>query len=252
MRHPTVYMMIAGVLGVLIASGAARADLSWAFAQDTLAARATFATEGTMLKVTLTNTSAYPVVRPEEVLSGVSFKMPGITLDPVRAVLADGSSVVFPISGDGLDSNGEVGGEYAYRDDMPGIFGEPVHTISAVGMGDWMGVEHIFPGENLQPPVSPNGIGYGLISYSDGTGNWPVSGKAPLVQNSVIFFLDGMPDGYNLSGILGVKVNYGSDICPYTTAVVPAPTSVLAGLLGLSTLGAWLRRRRRSSRPEAP
>jgi len=245
MRNLTVYMIV-GALSVLALAGMARADLSWTFAQDTLGARATFVTDGTMLKVTLTNTSTFPVVRPEEVLTGVFFKMPGITLDPVRTVLSDGSSVMFPIVGDGVDSNGEVGGEYAYRPDMPGIFAEPVHAISAVGMGDWMGVEHMFPGENLQPPVSPNGIGYGLISYSDGTGNAPVSGKVPLIQDSVTCFLQGMPDGYDLSGILGVTFNYSSDLCPYTgePPVVPAPSSVLAGLLGLATLGGYLRRRR--------
>ncbi len=242
----TRHLTLCVIVGLLATAGTARADLSWTFAQDTLAARATFATEGTMLKVTLTNTSAFPVVRPEEVLTGVYFKMPGITLDPVRAVLADGSSVMFPVAGDGLDANGEVGGEYAYRDDLAGAFGEPAHAISAVGMDDLFGPHDRFPGENLQPPASPNGIGYGLISYSDGTGNPAVNGQVPLVRDAVTFFLEGMPDGYNLSGIGGVKFNYTSGVCPYTgePPVTPAPPSVLAGLLGLATLGAWLRRRR--------
>ncbi|NLF30792.1 MAG: hypothetical protein GX591_07890, partial [Planctomycetes bacterium] len=214
MRKLTV-CMLAGTLGVLIAAGMAQADLSWSFAQDTLAARATFGIEGTMLRVTLTNTSSFPVVRPEEVLTGVYFQMPNVTLTPVRAVLAGESFVWFPKVGTGVDSSGQIGGEYAYRSDLSGAFGDPSHGISAVGMNNWFGPTDRFPGGDLQPPASPNGIGYGLISYSDNTGNAQVSGKVPLVQNSVTFYLDGMPQGYDLSGILGVKFNYTSDICPY-------------------------------------
>jgi hypothetical protein len=228
------------VLPILIASltGAVFADLSRTYTEGNLAARATFAQDGTSLVVTLENISPFDVTVPEEVLTAVYFDIPGVTLTPVKAVPTPGSQVLFPVMGDGLDSNGEVGSEWAFRDDL--TCGPTCTVIAGSGLDDTLGPPHLFPGEPLWHPVSPNGLGYGITSGGDdpSLGNAKVTGAVPLIQNGLVFTLTGLPPGFDLEGNLGrVEFNYGTEFSP-----TPAPGAVVLGAIGLALVGWWKRR----------
>lgn len=207
----------------------------FSFSEGTLAARATFAQNGSTLSVTLENTSVFDVLSPSDVLTGVFFDLANVgdgSLTPTRAVLGNGSSIWFPHKSDGTDSQGEIGGEYGFRDDLVGLLSETSMVISAVGLGDLIGPPHLFPGENLVGPRSgsPAGIDYGLVSAFDDplTGNRPVTGKSPLVSNSVVFELAGLPGDFVLDGsISSVRFNYGSNFSP-----VPEPSTLVLMVFG--------------------
>ena len=210
-----------------------------------LAARATFARNGSNLVVTLENISPCDVTCPEEVLTAVFFDLDGLdsdTLTPVSAVLSDGSHVLFPISGDGTAS-GQIGGEYGFWPDLgagPSWMGQTV--ISAVGLGNLIGPKTLFPGPPLYSPDSPNGLAYGLVCSADDPngGNAKVTGAVPLVQTGVTFTLAGLPEGYALAdSVHNVAFNYGTDLSP-----IPAPGALVLGIIGMAMVG-WRTCRRR-------
>ena len=237
-------------LGILVACllalavvAPAQADLTIGFSQDTLAASVTFDVQGNNLIATLRNVSTFGATAPEEILTGVYFNIYGTgTLTPEMAVLSTGSVVHFPVAGDGTDSNGEIGGEYAYMDGVPGVPSGATHVISAVGLDDLIGATSLFPGGSLWGPPSdaPNGLGYGIVSAADdlSIGNKKVTGEVPLVQDGVVFTLSGLSDDFVLEGsISDVMFNYGTEFNP-----VPAPGACALGALGLGMIG-WYRRR---------
>ncbi len=223
----------------------AQADLTISFSQDTLAASVTFGVQGNNLIATLRNISTFDVTAPEEVLTGVYFNIDGLganILTPEMAVLSAGSYVRFPVAGDGTDSNGEIGGEYAYMNGVPGVPSGATHVISAVGLDDLIGPTSLFPGEPLWGPASdsPDGLGYGIVSAADdlSIGNAKVTGDVPLVQDGVVFTLSGLSDDFVLEGsISAVMFNYGTAFNP-----VPAPGACALGALGLGLIG-WYRKR---------
>lgn len=209
----------------------------FSFLDGTLAAQATFAQNGTTLTVTLENTSVFDILSPSDVLTGVFFDLANVddgSLTPTRALLGEGSSVWFPRrpKTDGTDSQGEIGGEYGFRDDLQDLLSETSMVISVVGLGDLIGRPHVFPGDNLvgPPSGSPGGIDYGLVSALDDplTGNRSVTGRSPLVSNSVLFELAGLPGDFVLDGnISSVRFNYGSNFSP-----VPEPSTLVLMVLG--------------------
>lgn len=240
----TTIAALIGLAVVSVSGPVAFADLTVTFSQDHLAARATFVQDGTDLFVTLENISTFDVLAPSDVLTAVYFDMDGaITLTKVRATLTDGSEVLFPPENndDGLDANGEVGGEYAYRNNLSG----PAHNvISGVGLDDYMGPNDLFPGTPLwgPPSDSPNGLGYGITSDGDDptVGNAKVTGDVPLVRSGIIFEFSGLPIGYDLdTSVHNVLFNYGTEFSP-----TPAPSAMALGATGLAIAGWWTRRRR--------
>jgi hypothetical protein len=123
-----------------------------------------------------------------------------------------------------------------------------------VGLG-LFGPGNLFPGSDLQPPTSPDGLQYGLTSAGDDTttGNAPVTGDNALIKNSVVFTLSGLPSTFLLSGISNVGFQYGTSLTDTSfPGVTPGPTpgggtvpvpSTLA-LFGVGMAGlAWVRRR---------
>lgn len=238
-RWPVVGMLVMSVL-----APSAMADVCWTFSQDQLSAKVCFVVEGTVLKVTLENTSTFDVLNPGEALTGVYFDIDGITLTPLKATLGDGSIVLFPTNDSGVDSNGEIGGEYGYKDDLTIVPTGANAVIAAAGLGDIVGPKDLFPGENLDGPYSPNGVGYGIVSGIGAESNQKMSGMVPLVQDSVVFYLDGLPEGFDPFAIGGVMFNYGTDFNPFE-AVIPAPPAAVLGLIGLASVGARRFRKRK-------
>lgn len=228
------------MLCVVLAVGsfASANPITFTASQGNLAASATFDTSGTDLVVTLSNTSLVDVLAPANVLTGLFFDVSGspLGLTPASAVVPAGSMVLFG----GTDPGGAVGGEWAYRAALAGAPHGAAYGISSSGF-NLFGPPDVFPGTNLNGPVSPNGLNYGITSVGDDpvTGNAAVTGGEPLIQYSVVFHLSGLPAGFDPSAaISNVSFQYGTDL---SEPNIPAPGSLAC--LAAAVLVAARRRR---------
>lgn len=216
---------------------------------------------GNQLQVTLTNTSTNDVLVPVDVLTGVFFDiLSNPTLSRISAILADGSTILFPPSGTGTDVGNSVGGEWAYRNYLSGAPGGARQGISSSGLG-LVGPGDRFPGSNLQGPGSPGGLDYGLTSAGDNpaTGNRPVTGKSALARNSVVFRLGNLPDAFQVGDISNVQFQYGTSLSephfagfpsfnsPNEDLAAPEPSALLLFTLGGLMLCYYQRRRKNST-----
>jgi MYXO-CTERM domain-containing protein len=206
----------------------------------TRSAQATFDVVGSNLQVTLSNISMDDVLVPIDVLTGVFFDISGsaLSLSRVSAVLANGSTVAFGTT----DPGNVVGGEWAYASGLSGAPHAAAYGIASAGFG-LFGPGHMFPGNNLQGPASPNGLEYGITSMGDNlaTGNTPVTGSQALIKHSVVFTLGGVGANFDLSRIGNVSFQYGTALDEPNISV---PTPGAAGVLALGAAGALRRRRR--------
>jgi len=240
MWHKTNKILILTWLSVAAVSAA---PLTLSATQGNLSASVSFELDATgKLRVVLTNTSPADVLAPADVLTAVFFDIAGNpVLTPVSAVLGAGSTVLFG----GTDPGGVVGGEWAYRAGLTGAPQAAQQGISSVGLG-LFGPPDLFPGTNLEGPASPNGLQYGITSAGDNpaTGNTPVTGTQPLIQNAVIFTLGGIPEGFQLN-ISNVSFQYGTDLSePHLLTHTPEPDSVFLATTGVILLAAGMLRRR--------
>ena len=192
-------------------------------------------------------------------MTAVFFDLAGNpTLTRQSAVLSAGSTIVHvPTRRTGTDPGGSVGGEWAYRADLHGTGAPARQGISSTGAGDIFGTKDLFPGSNLQGPLSPDGLQYGITSKGDDltTGNKAVTGgkwwnPVSLIQHSVVFTLGGLPIGFALDDISNVSFNYGTGVCtiPGTpeAGVIPEPASLAVwGMLGGVGFVAGYRRRKK-------
>jgi hypothetical protein len=198
----------------------------------------TSGTDLTDLVVTLTNTSNTPVLVPTDVLTAVFFTLAGnLTLDQktstASAVLI-GSTV---INSSSQPNDGVVGGEWAYKAGLVGAPGGAYAGISSAGL-NLFGPHDLFPGTSFSKNP-PGGLGYGIISAEGiGSNANPAIMSTPLIHNSVVFTLSGLPSGFDPSGqdsqgnsnITNVSFQYG------TALPVPEPSTIIllgSGLIGL-------------------
>jgi hypothetical protein len=239
--------VLAAVVVALTAATPSRADFVTTFtgsgtnsdSGQAISASVTFQATGSTLTVTLTNTSLADVLVPTDVLTSVAFSITGDPgLSSVSAVLSPGSSVLFGTT----DPGNVVGGEWAYLNNIN--FHGANSGISSTGLGIFG--SPTFPGNDLQPPVSVDGLQYGITSAGDNplTGNTDVTGKYALIQNSVTFTLGNLPGGLSASDISGVVFQYGTNLSdttltggrtPNGNLLTPVPPSAV--LLGLGAFG---------------
>ena len=195
------------------------------------------------LRVALNNTSVADTLVPSEVLTAVFFNIAGNpTLTRLTGVLAPGSQVFY--DPDGQPPGGVIGGEWAYRNGLSQYGANS--GISSAGLG-LFGPGDRFPGNDLAPPLSPDGIQYGLLSAGDNptTQNGGLAGSGGLIRNAVIFTLGNLPLGFTLAQISNVTFQYGTGFDePHLAVAVPEPSTFLAGALLLIPLVAQLRRRK--------
>lgn len=225
----------------LFACGA-NASVIFSGSSGSRAASAEFDTSGGSLTVRLTNTSGADVMVPVDVLTAVFFDIsgPAVSLSRTSAVLGAGS---FVTNGGGTDPGNVVGGEWAYNFRAGGFSGGGAgsrhYGISSSGLGDF-GPGDRFPGSDLSPPASPDGLQYGITSAGDNpaTGNGGVN--TPLIKNQVFFTLAGLPSGFDLSRIGNVLFVYGT---AYGEGELEVPAPSALALLGLGGLAASRRRR---------
>jgi len=219
------------------------------FASSPRAAQAVFETlAGGQLQVTLTNSSSSDVGVPEQILTALFFDMEGgPELDPVNALVAPGSIVY---QGTTLINvpGGDVSGEWAYAKDVPTL--PAAYCISSVGLDDLIGPKDRFnTSMNLDGPTSPDGMQYGIVSTGDlsSTGNGGVE-KNALIQDSVIFLFDGLPDGFDIGDISNVYFHYGTSFTPLTNPpnpqppLIPEPGTMTAIVLALVSLGRYAKK----------
>jgi hypothetical protein len=226
----------------------------------TFKASATFVVSNLELVVTLSNTGTYDPRSPADILTGVFFDFAADPhLTPVSATVAPSSSVINHFPGLGFD--GDVGGEWAYTNNLKYTTSEGTDNegISSTKL-KWFKKKDLFPGGKIKGTSSLNGVNFGITTLNDLASNDEGGLKNKgLIQNTVVFVFD-LPNNLKnlttdeiLGDISDVTFQYGTgiktglDIAGILVAQIPEPNTislVAAGLLGAVALtGARARRR---------
>lgn len=247
-RSTFIVLLVIGIVSV----SAMATSSTFFFEEDGRYARAVFDTSGSGLVVTLTNTSPADVMERNYVLTALMFDVAGNpALTPVAAMMAPGSHVLY---GD-TPADMNVSGEWAFRSDLAGK-GLPCNAaygISSAGLDDTFGPKDLFDDtRNLEGPLSPNGLNYGITSAGDHecTFQGNINNVPPLIQNEVIFtFLT--IDNFDAQDISNVCFQYGTSLSepfyptgPPPMPVIPEPMTMLTALLGITALGGYIKRKR--------
>ncbi len=211
---------------------------------------AVFDISGSLLTVTLTNTSPTAMGGLGEVLTGLTWDISdaGVSLATLTAVIGPGSSLV----GNGATGDTDLSSEWAFRDDLDhgeSATGVPLGSYGASSVGDlnfqeaWGPRDRFDTTTNLFGPASPNGTQAGIVGPQDGANLFdpPFGNKGPWVQNQMVltFEITGdLEDG----DIENIQPIFGTD----GATIIPEPATViiwsLLGMLGFS-VGWWRRRR---------
>jgi hypothetical protein len=227
--------ILASAIAVLSCAQSQAAPILFTGTDGHRAASALLDVSGNSLVITLTNTATHDLMFNTESLTAIFFSSSvPLSLTRTSVVLAAGSSVIR----DTQPAGGVVGGEWAYKN----LSGGTSHGVSSVGL-DIFGPPDRFPGDNLDGPPNPNGPEYGITTINDdpSTGNG-TAGEVPLIKNSVVITLGGLPDNFSVSSISNISVLYGTSLTNPSFALVPEPASLSALALG----GLALARRRRA------
>jgi hypothetical protein len=217
-------------------------------AGETLKATATFVVSNLDLVITLSNDATFDPNDRQDILSGIFFNIAGDPkLTPVSAELAPDSLVIahsLP-----LGFTGDVGGEWAYRNNLKKAPGGANEGVSAASL-KWFGNKrYLFPGQKIRGVGHPGNIDFGLTTLFDLPGNDKGSIKHKgLIENTIVLVLEGLPSDFTVADISNVTFQYGStpkepEITGQQIAVIPEPSTIMlvaTGLLGALTV---LRRR---------
>lgn len=220
----------------------------------TLKASATFVVSNLELIVTLSNLGTADPQSPADILTGVFFNIAGDPhLTPVSATVGSGSTVIghrMP-----LGFNGNIGGEWAYKNDLPyiGANGKDNEGISSTKLS-WFNKKDLFPGGKIKGTSPLSGAQFGITTLNDLMSNdqGGIKNKA-LVQNTVVFVFDGLPSNFTLNDISASSVNFqygtsikkGLDVSGLMVAQIPEPSVLSLVAVGLFGTLALIRARAR-------
>jgi hypothetical protein len=248
----------AALLSVTLwAAPASAGSLTIGLTNGSRSASAVFVNSGGQLVVTLTNTSSADALVPTDLLTAIFFDVTGSpTLTKVSSVICSTCSVLNPPVL-ATDPGGSVGGEWAYIGGGADLFAGANYAISSTGVGIF-GPGDLFGGTNLSGPVDPDGPQYGITTAGDdpATGNGGLN--TPIIQNQVIFTLDGFGNLDPAATISNLTFLYGTALtepsfqgscvvgCLSTTdaPAVPEPASLVLLCSGL--VGAAVKARKRT------
>lgn len=207
----------------------------------TLEAQATFDITGDILTISLKNiatadeeTGSPGQDTPTNTLTGLFFDFAGSSLSKDTATITAGSLLQGNTCNIGTCDNTttDVGGEFGFATSWTGgpSAGYGISSSGYIG-----GAGTLFGGANLDNPLAPDGINFGIIS-SLGIYN-PNGGLAgdPVIQDTVTFTLTGAT-GLNVADISNVSFQYGTSFEESNIPAVPVPAAVWlfgSGLLGL-------------------
>jgi hypothetical protein len=247
LRKPIFPIAVALAGPLLSATLATASPITFTGATGPYAASATFDVSGSNLLITLTNTSTADTLSAGDLLTAVFFNISGDpTLTRTSVVLAGGSTVEH---NGGTNPGNDVGSEFAYLSGLNQYGANQGVSNSGLGI---FGPPDRFPGNDLYPPDSPDGAQYGLASAGDNpaTGNGSIADPIPLIKNSVLITLGGLPGGFSLSDISHVTFQYGTGLddthIPGNPQPVPEPASLTLLGTGFVVVASIMRRRRTS------
>jgi hypothetical protein len=207
---------------------------------EALSAIATFTVSNLELIVTVSNTGTFDPINANDILTGVFFDLPGdLKLTPESVELASGSSVIdhrLPVG-----FTGDVGSQWAYRNDLVGAPDGTDEGISSTSL-KWFSAKDLFPGEKIKGFGSLGGISFGITTLADlgGHNRGDLKNQA-LTQNSVVFTFSGLPEDFSISDISNVTFQYGTtfkapelmgDAIANNVAEPPTIALVILSLLG--------------------
>jgi len=181
---------------------------------ETLGASATFAVSNLELIVTLSNTGTFDPVNANDVLTAVFFKVNGdLKLTPQSADVAPGSSVIDHPHPLPLGFSGDVGSQWAYRNDLVGAPNGTDEGISSTSL-KWFGTKDLFSRDKIKGFASlGGGISFGITTLDDlGSHDRGNLKNQALTQNSVVFTFTGLPDDFSVADISDVTFQYGTSV----------------------------------------
>ena len=220
--------------------------ISFSFLQGTRAGNVDFVRSGSDLIVTLTNTSTFDALVPTDILTAIFFDIPSDPLlTRVSALVPLSSSVLVVGTGANVTpGDRNVGGEWAYKNNL--MVNGNNQGVSSVGLNIF-GPGDLFPGPDLVPPTTPDGINLGITSAGDNilTGNGGIQGQW-LTKNAVVFTLSGY-SGEPDADIDSVRFQYGTAL-DETSIIVPEPGTLVLSSLAVAGLAVSSLRRRRNGK----
>lgn len=235
----TRVLILAAILTLGLTTGASALPVTFTDSSGDKSASATFDVLGDQLLVKLTNTSTADPRYPTDILTGLVFSIPdNPLLTRESATLAAGSTVIHGPT-PSTDPGNNVGGEWAYSNNLTGT---PFAGQSAIYSAGYFPGNDRFPGTNLQGPASVDGVQYGITTSFDtlANDNGGLDDRG-LIQNSVDFVLGGLAEGFDINSISNVSFLYGTSL-DENIPVVPEPATYLLLAIGLAGLAFYRNR----------